>query len=74
MFVWFLIGLSPNAYKGSKPLHLIILGGYIGVQIGSTVGGQIGQLLCQMIGQLGQQNVASGLANCVQKDAANVAN
>ncbi|MCG8581078.1 MAG: hypothetical protein MI866_14255 [Bacteroidales bacterium] len=53
---------------------MIILGGYIGVQIGSTVGGQIGQLLCQMIGQLGQQNVASGLANCVQKDAANVAN
>ncbi|MEW8626340.1 MAG: hypothetical protein AB2551_11350 [Candidatus Thiodiazotropha sp.] len=55
-------------------MQLIILGGYIGVQIGSMVGGQIGQMLCQMIGQLGQQNIASGLGNCVQKHAANVAN
>ncbi|MES9853152.1 MAG: hypothetical protein ABW170_15150 [Candidatus Thiodiazotropha sp. L084R] len=38
------------------------------------IGGQVGKMLGEMIGQFGSQNVAGGLANCVQQDAANVAN
>ncbi|MES9853149.1 MAG: hypothetical protein ABW170_15135 [Candidatus Thiodiazotropha sp. L084R] len=38
------------------------------------IGGQVGKMLGEMIGQFGQQNVAGGLANCIQQDAANVAN
>lgn len=51
-----------------------MFGGPIGAQIGSMLGGQIGQMLEQMIGQFGQQNVAGGLANCMNQQAANVAN
>ncbi|MES9853146.1 MAG: hypothetical protein ABW170_15120 [Candidatus Thiodiazotropha sp. L084R] len=51
-----------------------MFGGPAGAQIGSMIGGQVGKMLGEMIGQFGSQNVAGGLANCVQQDAANVAN
>ncbi|MCG7926413.1 MAG: hypothetical protein JAY67_12825 [Candidatus Thiodiazotropha taylori] len=51
-----------------------MFGGPIGAQIGKMLGGMIGQQLEQLMSQFGQQNVAGGLANCIQQDAANVAN
>ncbi|MCG7911429.1 MAG: hypothetical protein JAY82_16830 [Candidatus Thiodiazotropha taylori] len=51
-----------------------MFGGPIGAQIGSMIGGQIGQMLQQMMSQFGPENVAGGLSNCINQNAANVAN
>jgi hypothetical protein len=51
-----------------------IFGGPMGAQLGSMIGGQIGQMMNQLMGQFGMDNVAGGLSNCINQNAANIAN
>jgi hypothetical protein len=50
-----------------------MFGGPIGAQIGSMLGGTIEQMLGGLLQNFGPENVAQGLANCVNKDVAQAA-